>query len=308
MNKIIESQLVCIKALNKEGFRGFGFLATILTFLTLSVAYRYYLNPAVYSTLSHNNGLLGFLFYSVAYFFVLIAVVVFFKKWAALSKIEFWIVSLFVLLVLYVNQFCPVYSSLFKEYCHYDFTHKLGYNLQCVFTYSLPPLIFWWGYHRKLHPEWNAYGWHFSVKGISPYIVMFMLMTPLLVWAAFRPDFQLAYPRYSPGIFEAFLNVPPILTVSAFEISYTLQFIALEWFFRGFIVMALSRFLGQHAVWVMVFVYVFLHFGKPMHETIGSFFGGLILGNAALHTKSIWGGIVVHVGIALLMELFAYLI
>jgi hypothetical protein len=45
-----------------------------------------------------------------------------------------------------------------------------------------------------------------------------------------------------------------------------------------------------------------------MHETIGSFFGGFILGTIALHTKSIWGGIIIHVGIALLMELLAFLI
>jgi membrane protease YdiL (CAAX protease family) len=57
----------------------------------------------------------------------------------------------------------------------------------------------------------------------------------------------------------------------------------------------------------MVGLYVALHFGKPAGETIGSFFGGYILGVLAYKSKNIWGGIIAHMGIAWLMELFAYL-
>ena len=57
----------------------------------------------------------------------------------------------------------------------------------------------------------------------------------------------------------------------------------------------------------MVVCYASLHFGKPLGETIGSIFGGYILGVLALQTRSIWGGIIVHVGVAWLMDLAALL-
>jgi len=50
-----------------------------------------------------------------------------------------------------------------------------------------------------------------------------------------------------------------------------------------------------------------LHFGKPIGEAISSIFGGYVLGVIALNTKSIVGGSIVHIGVAWLMELFAYL-
>ena len=54
-------------------------------------------------------------------------------------------------------------------------------------------------------------------------------------------------------------------------------------------------------------LYFFVHINKPELEALSSFFGGTILGVVAYYSKSILGGIVIHVGIALLMEYFAYL-
>jgi membrane protease YdiL (CAAX protease family) len=53
--------------------------------------------------------------------------------------------------------------------------------------------------------------------------------------------------------------------------------------------------------------YFSIHLGKPMMEAVSSFFGGLILGSISYHSKSIWGGLLVHISIALLMELFGFI-
>ena len=71
--------------------------------------------------------------------------------------------------------------------------------------------------------------------------------------------------------------------------------------------MALSRYMGAGVIMPMVAVYAFLHFGKPMGETIGSIFGGTILGILAYYSRSILGGIIIHVGVAYLMEFTAFL-
>jgi hypothetical protein len=53
----------------------------------------------------------------------------------------------------------------------------------------------------------------------------------------------------------------------------------------------------------MAMFYCTIHFGKPMGECISSYFGGMLLGVVTYHTKTIFGGFMVHVGIAWLMEL-----
>jgi aryl-alcohol dehydrogenase-like predicted oxidoreductase len=45
--------------------------------------------------------------------------------------------------------------------------------------------------------------------------------------------------------------------------------------------------------------------GKPLPETLGAIGAGLILGTIAMRTKSIWGGVLIHVGVAMTMDVFA---
>ena len=77
--------------------------------------------------------------------------------------------------------------------------------------------------------------------------------------------------------------------------------------FRGFFVIGMVKIMGRHAIVPMAVIYCMLHFGKPMGEAISSIFGGYILGVIALRTQSIWGGIIVHMGISWLMELIAFI-
>ncbi|MBL0133872.1 MAG: hypothetical protein IPP79_07630 [Chitinophagaceae bacterium] len=55
----------------------------------------------------------------------------------------------------------------------------------------------------------------------------------------------------------------------------------------------------------MAAFYCSIHFGKPLLECITSYFGGIILGVIVYRTKSIWGGLLMHLGIAWMMELAA---
>jgi membrane protease YdiL (CAAX protease family) len=83
-----------------------------------------------------------------------------------------------------------------------------------------------------------------------------------------------------------------------FEAAYGATFVALEFFFRGFLVFAGQPVLGVHAVPVMAFAYCLLHLGKPMPEAVSSLIGGLILGYLALRLRSILAGVVAHLTIA----------
>jgi hypothetical protein len=92
-----------------------------------------------------------------------------------------------------------------------------------------------------------------------------------------------------------------------YELSYGLDFVSIELFFRGFLVIALARYAGQYAILPMAAFYCTIHFGKPLGECISSFFGGLALGVIAWRTRSILGGLIVHLGLAWLMEVGGYI-
>ena len=86
---------------------------------------------------------------------------------------------------------------------------------------------------------------------------------------------------------------------------YGLDFLNTELFFRGALVFIFVRFLGPKAIYPIAVTYCVCHFGKPPVEAISSFFGGYILGVISFKSENIWGGVVLHAGIALLMEFFA---
>ena len=70
--------------------------------------------------------------------------------------------------------------------------------------------------------------------------------------------------------------------------------------------MTLARYLGAYAVYPMVAVYCYIHFGKPFAEALGSIFGGYILGVISLESRSVMGGVLIHIGVALGMEILAF--
>ena len=154
----------------------------------------------------------------------------------------------------------------------------------------------------KTEPQPNYfYGLSRRFK-VRPYIHILLCLVPLIALAATRPDFQLAYPKLKMVQFID-QSVQPVWPWKLiYEISYGLDFVSIELFFRGFLVIGMIRFAGINCILPMAAFYCTIHFGKPVGECISSFFGGLALGVIAYRTRSILGGLMVHLGIAWLME------
>jgi hypothetical protein len=246
----------------------------------------------------------GALFYAVPYFFTVGLYSVCYQKTDFWLRTSFWLLSVGILFVLTMNQFSGYYLEIVSllPIELQEWGIKLGFNLNASFFYLLIPAVFWCFSPtlRRMH----FYGCTTRDFKWQTYALMLVVMLPLLIWASFRVDFLHTYPRYLPNTAaERFIS--PVWTVVLYELTYIVQFIALEIFFRGFIVMALAQYLGSASVFPMVAVYAFLHFFKPMPETLGSIFGGYILGSIAFYSRSVYGGMWVHIGIALLMELLA---
>ena len=139
----------------------------------------------------------------------------------------------------------------------------------------------------------------------KPYAWMLALMAVPIAPAAFLPSLHQPYPVYRPCWPAQAPGVSVCLTWPFHEFTYALRFVSVEFFFRGFLVLGLARYLGRDAIVPQVILYAIWHFGKPMPEAVGSVFGGWILAVLALETRSIFGGILIHMGIALLMNVAA---
>ncbi len=141
---------------------------------------------------------------------------------------------------------------------------------------------------------------------VKAYMSLYLLIIPLLIYASFTPDFLSYYPNYKPWVFKDVFGCPSWLNTLLFESLYMADFIMVELFFRGVLVIGMATILGRNAVLPMVAVYVALHFGKPALETVSAIFGGYFLGALAFQTRHIWGGVIIHMGIALLIELLRF--
>jgi membrane protease YdiL (CAAX protease family) len=86
---------------------------------------------------------------------------------------------------------------------------------------------------------------------------------------------------------------------------YGVQFLALELFFRGWMLGALRKSMGSAAVFAMAVPYCMIHYGKPYLETHGAIVAGIVLGSLALRTRSIYAGFLVHITVAFAMDFLA---
>ena len=165
----------------------------------------------------------------------------------------------------------------------------------CLVLFVMLPLVYHYLFPVDVsNPLGLRIGHSFSHWPI--YLALILFMLPLLWLAASSPSFHQFYPMYRPLAISGLL---------AYELVYILQFFATEFFFRGFCLFRLERLFGLHAVTIMVVPYALIHIHKPFPEALGSIIAGLVLGMLAIKTRSIWPGFIVHVTIAVTMDMFA---
>jgi len=163
-------------------------------------------------------------------------------------------------------------------------------------------LMIFWKYFNK---ENHFYGVGTSGFKPRPYAWMLLIMIPLIAAASTQPDFLKMYPKLQHMIPQHYSL--PVWKKLLFELSYGLDFVGIELYFRGFLILAFVQWAGKDAILPMAIFYCTIHFGKPLGECVSSFFGGIILGVVTYHTQTIWGGLIVHLGIAWLMELGGFI-
>jgi membrane protease YdiL (CAAX protease family) len=118
---------------------------------------------------------------------------------------------------------------------------------------------------------------------------------PALLLVSRQPDFGNYYPFYK-------LSSRSWFDLLAWESMYFAQFVALEFFFRGWMVGAMRQSLGSSAIFVMALPYCMIHYGKPYLEAHGAVVAGVVLGSLSLRSRSIYSGALLHISVAALMD------
>ncbi|MCO4760437.1 MAG: CPBP family intramembrane metalloprotease [Myxococcales bacterium] len=135
------------------------------------------------------------------------------------------------------------------------------------------------------------------VRHLPIYGLLFLPVGLLILVFAGSPDFAMQYPFYK--------NQQGWADLLIWEAAYGVQFFALEFFFRGFVLRGLAAEMGSMAVLTMAIPYCMIHYGKPLPECLGSIIAGITLGVLAMDTRSIWGGVTIHVAVAWGMDFAA---
>ncbi|HEY2911268.1 MAG TPA: CPBP family intramembrane glutamic endopeptidase [Gemmataceae bacterium] len=166
------------------------------------------------------------------------------------------------------------------------------FGLCAILTYTLMPAL-----TIKLFFRERLLDYGLGIRGVIAdwpvYASFAVIMVPLVVLFSAEERFQAVYPFYRIHSRD---EIGPLFY--RWEAIYACQFMALEFFFRGFIVHGVKHRFGAYAVFVMVIPYCMIHFHKPWPEACGSVLAGVGLGVVSLVTKSIWPGAALHITVA----------
>lgn len=287
-----------------------GYYASVLIFLALIISLNFSINLENGIIDAYTGRLIRipmfFGLYAAVYYGTCWLVCLFQKDWNFWKQKKFWIYSLFGLGVLSLDRGFPYLHQLSTwlsiDFELYAWIYKV-LNHALSFVVVLIPLLL---FYKMIDTHRSAFYGLTKSSNSKPYLILLLMVAPVIGIASLLPGFLSYYPLYKTNAVASLMGWSDVVPVLIFEFFYGADFINVELLFRGFFVIGLAQALGRNAIIPMVAIYCALHFGKPMGEAISSIAGGYVLGVIAYTTRSIWGGILIHVGVAWLMELVAY--
>jgi hypothetical protein len=250
-----------------------------------------------------NHFVNSILMYSGLYFLIAVPVLIMQRQYKAVPKLHFYLKGLALMVSIGVTDVFLWRNYVDMSSFSYPERVYLGKFLWCNrgLIFELPLLLL-----LRLLVDRQQNGFYGLCRGnhhIKAYLWLFVLVLPLLICVSFTHGFQTYYPMgkvwlYGKGLF----GYPAWANLLALELVYLVRFLIVELVFRGALVIGMGTVMKRSAVLPMVAVYMALHFGKPALETISAIGGGLFLGALAYQTKHIWGGVIIHIGIAFAIE------
>ncbi len=189
------------------------------------------------------------------------------------------------------------YDSKAQSRAEWELWARAWWSGTRVITYVIIPMA-----TILLMPGERIRDYYLSFRGFRRHLwiygALYLLVLPAVLFVATQDAFLATYPfyKYANQSWAHFLT---------WQVLYAVQFVSLEFFFRGYMLQGLRHKFGYGAIFVMVVPYCMIHYPKPIPETLGAILAGIALGTLAMRTRSIWGGVLIHVGVALTMDWLA---
>jgi uncharacterized protein len=142
--------------------------------------------------------------------------------------------------------------------------------------------------------------WKFGLRATA--VLLPLIAVCLLYPASVNPEMRQAFPfapeaGRSPGAFIMFQVPRGILFYTAWE-----------FFFRGFILFGLRRYVGDWmAICIQTIPQCLWHIGMPNGELLSSIAGGVLFGVIALRTRSVLWPALLHFAMGIVLDLFIIL-
>lgn len=172
------------------------------------------------------------------------------------------------------------------------------WELSMTLGYVIFPFAIW----KILFPKDALLDFGLRTQGFLRHVWLYGFFLALIilgvVFASFQESFVNHYPFYD-------LASRSWWDLLLWEVIYLQGFFALEIFFRGWWLVALRKSLGSVAIFSMTVPYCMIHFGKPYLETMSTVMGAIALGSLSMKTKSVYQGTLLHIVLALSMDLLA---
>jgi membrane protease YdiL (CAAX protease family) len=195
------------------------------------------------------------------------------------------------------STFRYVFGDTFLTWPYPNIYVYLYWSLCRVAGYFiLPAIVIKWGIKESI----QYYGFRIdrNPKVFLLYLAMFLVVIPLIYLVSHSPNFLHVYPFYKQA-------ANSWIELLIWEFAYAMQFVSLEFFFRGFVLFSFARYIGAYAIFLMSVPYTMIHFQKPLPETMGAIIAGVALGTLALRTRSVFGGVFIHIAVAWSMDITA---
>lgn len=283
------------------------YLFYLLAFLIPAISLNYYFNfeDDILESFKGETWyiLLCLIYYAIPYLYAIVGYIFIYNKKHLFREKQFLFLSLFFPFILAFDQAFNYHKQwvafINDEILRYYVKATLNHTVTFL-TYLIPIIIYYISFEKD---NKNMYGLAPSKWDLKPYLFMlFVVMTPLIILASFSASFQESYPIYNMSQYKNHLPGTYWQQVVVFESMYLFDFTYVELLFRGFMIHTMYKYMGIECVLAMATLYCTYHFGKPLGETVSSFFGGTVLGLLSLRTHSLYGGIIIHAGVALMME------
>lgn len=300
-----------ITAFVRDDFKWIKYLFAAIIAISMIVGQVFFNIYDVLLAPSYENGTSMIcipLFQVAVYFFVLLPSLLIHGEMWRMRRWQSWVFPMLLVGIMAEGQAFNAYKEWIMNT---DFYFKEKFYLQNVCSYlirSVCIVSFLFLFRWATTGRFGLYGMTRSTRYIRVYCLIFLLLLPMFIVVSTTPQFQTFYPRVCIVPYDGVFGWPDWKAISLFELGYANDFLAVESLFRGALVVGLSKWLGPRTVLPMALTYMSVHLGKPDLELCSSVIGGYILGILAYRTQHLWGGIIIHLGIAMLFEILGFFI